>query len=251
MNDYSVSYSIPKLKTNDNLKSSIQHLVSYLESNNTLSHAISILSQRFGIKRRRLYDIINVLMSVGCCQKSCLDQIIWYGKNKIIETIEKLKEVRNVEDSSISLGNMFPVNNCIGISNLTISFITLFFALKTNHLDLRFIAQFFSRQTTRYKTTLCKLYQICFILGAVGVTTRTSQVCEVVLNEPYYDTNLCNIDTVEEENDPLSISKLLNRPIAGVGAAHIMIRRKEFNDNFIESVSSTMSRVTEDAYLED
>ena len=235
------TYSLPKIKQNESLKTSIQHLVAFMEATPNVSHAISILSQRFAIKRRRLYDIINVLMSIGCCQKSCLDQIIWLGKNQITEKIIQLKESKKLSDPNLTLSEMFPVNGCIGISNLTTSFILLFFALKTNRLDLRFISQYFSRQTTRYKTTLCKLYQICFILGAVSVTTRTTQVCEVLLNEPYYNDDIITNENELKSNEPLSIDFLLNRPRNDFSTNYISQRRKDFNDTFIESVSNNLS----------
>jgi len=201
-----------ELSPKENLRAVIQDLVDYMESQKGKSCAIVDLSQRFMIKRRRLYDIINVFVSLGCCKKTNYDQILWLGKEMINNEIVLLIEKR-LSNRKMELSDLFPASGCIGIANLTISFILLFHALKVDHLDLRYAARLFSLNTTRYKTTLCKLYQICFILGAFGITSRSPHVCEVVLIKTIElfknEKSLIN----DEDNCPLSISKLLNRPL--------------------------------------
>jgi hypothetical protein len=72
-------------------------------------------------------------------------------------------------------------------------------------LDLRKASSFFSRGAGRYKTTLSKLYQITLILGALGVTERHCNVCEVRILAPFTQL-LCD----EKDARPLSIPSLLN-----------------------------------------
>lgn len=223
-------------KQSDDLRSSIQIFVKTLESSyknkknqtdNSSSgtdnsdadygaQQISTLSSRFAIKRRRLYDVINVFEAIGCCEKSGLDAVRWVGKENIIVNLRSLKIQRGVHDRRKHLDDLFPVPCCVGISNLSISFLLLFFALQQDRVDLRYASQFFSRTTARYKTTLCKLYQICYILGSIGVTSRTAQVCEVILNKPYFDEEvlppLDDFDHDEKRNsndkdDPNSLYK--------------------------------------------
>lgn len=247
---FQVTYQAPQTKQTDDLKISIQMLINELESSINKVQEITILTQRYNIKRRRLYDVINVFSSVGSCSKSGLDHLIWYGKDQLIVHLEKLKDSYHINDPNYSLQQLFPVSGCIGISNLTICFLLLFFALKTNHLDLRYVGNLFSHQTSRYKTTLCKLYQISYILGAVGITNRTNQVCEVVLNEPYYNDEIIpdegdqnspdtaqnqnNIKKSSMENNPMSIFSLLNHPEETKQKKkpyqYILDRRKEFQN---------------------
>lgn len=242
------AYQTPHTKQTDDLKISIQMLINELESSINKVQEITLLTQRFNIKRRRLYDVINVFSSVGSCSKSGLDHLIWYGKDQLCIHLEKLKESYHINDPNYSLQQLFPVSGCIGISNLTICFLLLFFALKTNHLDLRYVGNLFSRQTSRYKTTLCKLYQISYILGAVGITNRTNQVCEVVLNKPYYNDDIIPDDAnqnstglspnekkQQEDNNPMSIFSLLNHPEDvkqenNKAIQYILDRRKEFQN---------------------
>lgn len=227
---------------------------------------ISILSNRFHIKRRRLYDVLHVFEAIGCVKKSGLDSVKWIGKENIVTNLHNLKEQRGINDPSKTLDEIFPDPCHVGISNLTIYFLLLFFAIKQDKVDIRYASQFFSRNTTRYKTTLCKLYQICYILGSIDVTSRTSQVCEIILNSPYYDDEVVPADPSEEEtpiegelaikteagNNPqsidMSIQSLLNPPKENSESLKrkppsnlqfIYNRRRELRNYYTEFVKKT------------
>jgi len=236
-----ISISIPVEKSNDDLKISIQTLVKEFENNPQSTHAITSLSTRYGIKRRRLYDVVNVLTSIGCCQKTCLDNVSWLGKSHIMSEINRLRMLKQIDNQGKTLSELFPVDGCIGISNLTICFMLMFFAQQTNKIDLRFVGQFFSRNTGRYKTTLCKLYQICYILSALGITSRTQTVCEVVINPPYYQEDIASPPENQHEEPFLSITSLLSRPRDKSIPSFILNRRKEMHDCFVHSVAQKES----------
>ena len=239
-------------KQNDDLRASIQVFVKSLESTKDNTQTISTLSSRFTIKRRRLYDVINVFEAIGCCEKSGLDSVKWVGRDNIVINLQNLKEKRDIDNRNKKLEDLFPIPCCVGISNLTISFLLLFFAMKIDRIDLRYVSHFFSRNTTRYKTTLCKLYQICYILGSIGVTSRTSQVCEVILNKPYFSGDIPDIDeskyeqekqenivkkNTQQNSQPLSIGSLLNHQTAPVDEndqSYVFERRRELKNCYVE-----------------
>jgi hypothetical protein len=113
-------------------------------------------------------------------------------------------EIQNLDKS---LCELFPSDHCVGLPSLTVSFMLLFGAMHIEKLDLREVSCFFSRNTIRYKSTLCKLYQIALILSAIGLIARTSQVCEVKIQPPFAD----ELPEVVSEI-PISVELLLNRP---------------------------------------
>ena len=235
----------PEQKNPEDLRGSIKAFVECLEQAPEHTQAITVLSNRFAIKRRRLYDVINVFESVGACRKSGLDAVKWLGLENMKQTLKSLRKDRRIDDKSVPLEELFPAPCCIGISNLTASFLLLFAAIKTNRVDLRFVSQFFSHGTARYKTTLCKLYQICYILGAIGVTKRTSHVCEVILNDDYCDPDALKYGEGKDNErkgaeSAMSISALLNKSEAGQAAATedwLEARRKALESCYIENVT--------------
>lgn len=224
-------------QTQDGLKTSILLLISEFERYPMKSRAILSLSNQFKIKRRRLYDVINVFTSIGCCQKTSFDNVIWLGKERIPIELQDQAEKKDIYNPEYSLSQLFEVESSIGISNLTMCFLLLFLAQKTDKQDIRFAAHFLSRNTGRYKTTLCKLYQISYILNALGVTSRSEQVCEVVLS-PNFKAAFPQLEiTPEPKSDFTLIDTLLNHK-SNRPESYIQSRRDEIKNSFIEGMAS-------------
>jgi hypothetical protein len=219
-----------------NLKEQITLLISELDSHMQQPVAISLLSTRFMIKTRRLYDIINIFSALGCCRRSGLAHLIWMGRAQIPAFVSELRRLRDVDNAERMLCDLFPVSDCVGMSNLTSCFLLVFHALRTNQLDLRLVAQLFSWKTRRYKSALCKLYQIVFVLCAAGICSRTSQACEVVLLDGYIDFPVVPAERSADLGGPLGIDSLLNRKKAD--ADFILRRRKELHNLFTSTVVS-------------
>lgn len=236
-NPVSINYSEVKAGTDDKHREKILMLIEEFEKNPSKTIAITRISDNFGIKRRRLYDIINVFSSIGCCQRSCLDHVQWLGKDKIYQEIHKQIDEREIYNPKLKLKDIFPINKTKGISNLTICFILLFYAQKTDRFDIRFAGRFFSEETNKYKTTLCKLYQITYILRALGVTKRSEQECEVMLESYYISFNFSN----NKANNITSIEYLLNKPNGYDVEKYIIDRRDELRNCFISNYRGRVS----------
>lgn len=219
-----------EINKSDEFKTSIRLFIQHLELNEG-EQSITAPSVALGIKRRRLYDVVNVFESIGCCKKCALDSVIWIGKTNISNTFDMLIKQKNLNNPSLSLADLFPIDQCIGVSNLTSSFVLLFYALKVDHLDLRYVAHFFSRKSSRYKTTLCKLYQISYIMNAVELMSRTSQVCEVVISKQFFRVEVLP-EISDRGTDAVSIQSLLINENKDFDM--VMKRRKEFKQYFLE-----------------
>lgn len=216
------------------LSDSIQILCSELEKQPQKKFSISFLADHFNIKRRRLYDVINVLISAGCCDKD-EQKIVWRGKANACRKISVEFDARKIGDPYKTLSDLFPVQQCVGVPNLTTNFLLIYFALETKCLDLRIVASFFSRYTIRMKTTLSKLYQISYILCSIGMCRRNTQVCEVMLSDDFYDT-IYNEKIKNSTLHPLSINELLNKPKDLV--VTVESKRLEFRKCFQETAKS-------------
>jgi hypothetical protein len=165
--------------------------------------------------------VINVWTAIGCAARDGLDQLRWLGRDKIVDELQRTKDRFGIDNERNSLASLFPTETCVGLAPLTTRLLMLYAALKLQILDLRQASSFFSRGTTRYKTTLCKLYQIALILGAMDMAERTDNVCEVKVLPPF-STALHE----SAEKNPLAIANLLNRATVSEGA--LAARRREF-----------------------
>jgi hypothetical protein len=163
--------------------------------------------------------VVNVFTAIGCSEKNSSDEITWQGRAECLPHLRYESRRAEIHNSEKSLSELFPTENCPGLASITISLILLFAAMRVEVIDLREASCWFSRNSARYRTTLCKLYQIAVILSAVGIIRKTANVCEVRMQPPF--TQLLN---EEHETNPLSVEKLLNRPISSGDA---METRKE------------------------
>ncbi|EAX95470.1 hypothetical protein TVAG_059940 [Trichomonas vaginalis G3] len=222
-------------------KVSVTNLVNMLESHPGKSFGIPSLCSSFKIKRRRFYDIVNVFVSLGCCQKLNLDRVEWLGKSQISNHILTMRKEKEIDRPEISLDSLFPVETCVGVSNLTINFVLLFYALKSNKIDIRMAGQFLSRGTGRYKTTLCKLYQINLILATLGMTSKSSELCSIVLRNPYMkNEDVYKIPKEIQKDSIMSILYLLNKPEPGTVNSYVVQRRYEMK-SYVNADSLSMS----------
>lgn len=210
-------------------KSQIKNFVDELDAKSIKIMPIESIYPILNVKRRRLYDVINVLNAIGCSTRSGTDQLIWNGKKQIINELQSLKKINKIDNWNLSLDELFPTNDCVSLSSLTISFLLLFPALDCNIIDLKIACFYFSRNTTRYKTTLCKLYQIILILSALDIVSKTQNACQIRLLSPYLE---CLIGD-KKNTGPDSIEFLLNRTYNKKNI-QIQSRRNQFYYPFIK-----------------
>jgi hypothetical protein len=206
---------------NTKFRTAVQAIVTELEQHPGQSRSIPQLHRRHQIKQRRLCDVINVFTAIGCASRAGVDEIAWNGRNHIFNKLLQHKRSLHIENYATPLASLFPPESSVGLTSLTLAFLMLFPAIRVEIIDLRQASAFFSRDTTKYKTTLCKLYQITLILGALGVTGRTENVCEIKILPP-----INQLLRDEEVENPMAIERLLNRPITN--GHEIEARRAEF-----------------------
>jgi hypothetical protein len=204
----------------------IQAVVSRLERTLSRTHAIVDIERSFKIKRRRIYDLMNVFFAIGCAERSGHDAITWLGMAGIVPCFLKEKKAMMIHNYDLCLTQLFPETDCVSLLSLTRALVLFFPAIGMRILDIRDISAFFSRDGKRYRNTLCKLHQITMILGAMGVIERTGFACEVRIAEQYMD--LFEEKSPTEDKRMITIWQLLNRPISsGTDVTH---RRNEFRE---------------------
>jgi hypothetical protein len=197
-----------RIRPNSKFDHAIHAIITDFDQDPQRSYTISQLHQRYQIKRRRLYDVINVFSAIGCVTRHGAQEIVWHGRDRIFPEMLKYKQTSGLANGSLTLAALFPSSPAIGLPALTVSFLLLFPALQVNVIDLRKASAFFSRDGGKYKTILCKLYQIALILGALNITERSSNVCEIRILPPLLDL-LQDVPSFS----PFAIPNLLNRPV--------------------------------------
>ena len=182
-----------------------------------------MISESLGIKKRRLYDVVNVLNVTGCLEKVDLLQIKWIGINAFPIKYREYANSLHVFDASVTLAEIVPSEPNISISAVTKDFLILYIAMNTQILNIRKVASYITRDVGNSMNVLNKLYQLTHILHSAGFLSRTDNIGEFKLNDEYFFT-----DTKEM----LSLNSLLNRPIHEEQKPNYFARRRqEFEDS--------------------
>ena len=116
-------------KCSELFKTSILKFVFDCEKNKSCEINIEKACLKYGFQKRRFYDVLNVLESVGCCAKINTDVVIWYGLSNIPSTFETLQYTYKVNLPSSTLEDIFTNQQSIGISNLTVMLILCYLVI--------------------------------------------------------------------------------------------------------------------------
>lgn len=152
---------------------SFQRLIQDLQHER--SHiSIDQLVRRKNYDKRRLYDLFNVLTTVGICAKLEPKHFAWLGDDSVHDTCRamavdlELKCVVDKDDISV-----LRVDDNSHLSVIVTKFIQSFFYFGKDIVDVQDISLCMARSPGRSKLILRRLYLISQILEEVGVMQHT------------------------------------------------------------------------------
>lgn len=199
-------------ESRQHIKTCVTAMMSHLECGVGRIYKMSALAREFKIERRRLYDVVNVFEAVECCEKLGVDEFRWLGQAEVIRSVSKIALNSKITDAKMRLDDIFPCPCSVGVFGVTHCLLTMIFAVNMPGLDLRVVSEFLARDTKRYKAARYKLYQISYVLAALGVLENGANMHEIVLTSEY--ARLLHVN--KPDPDPMSLTALLNR-VPGLG----------------------------------
>ncbi|KAF6198976.1 hypothetical protein GE061_006999 [Apolygus lucorum] len=175
------------------------------------SESISLVSlaNRLGIKKRRVYDIINVVSSLNLAVKVCKDKYRWFGAQNLITSLSNLKayalqnnfhtQLKDLMETEPELNwtlgkrQLSPTNEtgdtqCLKvlelctrmpfdhnrIGDLCQKFVMLFLvADEGTSLSLLLLSKLILSSDIQYKTGVRRLYDVANALEALGIIIRS------------------------------------------------------------------------------
>lgn len=191
----------------------IDKLILKLEDNPSHIIKINDLAHKSGIEKRRIYDLMNVLVACGISTKveSCYYR--WEGLNCSAIALQNLSEEYTSKAKNIQVDNLFILPDSPGIGVLASTFIAvyIFFGLKT--LNIRDASLLMAHTEAKSKPILRRLYLVAFLLEHIGLIKHSDKIGEY---EVIADVTTINRETYVKllQNgffSPFTIEYQLNR----------------------------------------
>ena len=209
-------------KTSINETSSLRILVSKLETLIGKEFNYLSLCSQFSVKRRVLYDFIQIVEPLAIIDRKNNNLFVWNGISNFQTVIPTLLSNLQNETLSHSFVNIFSCSNDSSLVHITILLLKLFCYLNTKTLDLRSVAFLFTQGPTKFKTLIRKLYTVSTSLEVVGILSKTSKVSEVKLLVPEL--------LIRNQNQNIGVQALINTTEELQQFEMFEQRRKEFNE---------------------
>ncbi|EAY13172.1 hypothetical protein TVAG_444560 [Trichomonas vaginalis G3] len=159
-----------------NFSATVKKIISQCKASPQEYIKVNTIAENENCEKRRLYDLFNVLCSLGLCTKTVNKMYCWSGEDNMLKTINE--EYERVE--SLAINNDFwtifkmPESPPIGQLALTTVIIYLFFG--TNEMALKQVCLVMAQKRSKMSCLLRRLYLAAFFLEQVGVIAHSFQI---------------------------------------------------------------------------
>lgn len=212
----------------------IDKLLGKYEQKPGASLHVNIISRDNSIEKRRLYDLLNVLVACDVCSKSDSHTYKWKSLQNAILSIKKLSYDIELNASVAGINNfesllLLPDAPSIGV--ITNKFIGLFLFLNRDILNITDVALLMSLDKAHYKPILRRLYLVAYFLERIGlfdhvlcgtgeyhINVNVSELCQETLKKM----------VIERKFQPDTVEYQLNRFDESAMDSFYLARRYDF-----------------------
>jgi hypothetical protein len=154
----------------------IDWIVRTFESHPHSSLQLNSLVTETGVEKRRLYDLVNVLIACGICTKTDTHTYLWLGLNSFRSTARRI--AREIESRSMryELEKLFVLRDSPAIGVLTSSFIGVFLHFGPSEINIRDAAVLMSADEASAKPIRRRLYLVAFLLEHLGLVKHSDAI---------------------------------------------------------------------------
>ena len=136
--------------------------------------SIEQLVRRKSYDKRRLYDLLNILTTLGICAKLENKEFVWIGTDSVRDVILAMATDLELQCATTDDISVLQVDDNTHLSVIVTKFIQSFLYFGKNTINVQDIAYCMSQKPDRAKRILRRLYLITQILEEVGVVEHTS-----------------------------------------------------------------------------
>ena len=203
----------------------IDNLIQRFEASPGTPLQINSLSHQSGVEKRRLYDLMNVLVACGVCTRRDTHTFTWNGISSFHIAMQSIS--KDIEEKALIQkhpNKLFLLPDSPSIGLIAVTFIAIYLYLGVHTYNIRDAAFLMSNGEESSKPILRRLYLVTFLLERIGILKHSQKIGEYSINEDIEAITQRTITNMqrEEKFSPDSIEFQLSR----------------FGNNYMESLYS-------------
>lgn len=174
---------------------------------------VNSISNETGVEKRRLYDLMNVLVACDVCTKTDTHSYKWNGISNFPFAIKRIAKEVEAKAISTEIEHVFLLPESPTIGVMATTFIGTFTYLGLKCMNIRDAALLMSPDEERSKPILRRLYLVAYLLEHIGLLKHAQKIGEYEINADVIQISKESFVELQEEGEfsPDSIEYSLNR----------------------------------------
>ena len=183
---------------------------------------INSLSMENNVEKRRLYDLLNVLVACSVCSKTDSHTYRWNSIRKTSESVKKISLELEAKSINETIEEIFELPDSPSIGLITNRFIGAFLFFNLSTINIRDVAALMASDEAHYKPILRRLYLVAYLLERIGLFKHSQKIGEYVIDVDVRSVCRHSLEELAKADEfpPDSIEYQLNR----------------FDDNYLDTV---------------
>ena len=160
----------------------VNNLLTQCEKTPHKTLRINSLSIESGIEKRRLYDLMNVLLACDVCKRIDSHSFRWNGLQNIPSALQQISLHTEKKAATHDLEQLFLLPESPGIGLMTNHFLASFMYFGKVVMNIRDIALLMSVDTEKARPILRRLYLVAFLLERTGLVSHSQKIGEYIID---------------------------------------------------------------------
>lgn len=217
-------------------------MINELEETRAHSFCIMDLSEKYGIKHRRLYDLFNLLTAMGVTKHSGSKQIDWLGLSNMDKFIERKYIQYEKKSDSEPIPLIFGLAQSPPLGEIATNFLVLFPFFRIKKVSLRKASTLFNQNGGDLRSFERRMYLVLGLLENLGYLShlKRSGQYETKMNiENLLSKSFLFRRELSLKKNPNSIEALLSRDVPSYFLYTYSQRRKIYENVMSSTECST------------
>ena len=186
----------PKKSATSNFNKFVDNMCEYLSALPTIN--IVCIADQYLIEKRRLYDLLNFLVSLDICKRTSSHSYVWQGMSSLQTVIYNICFTTETEIAQNGVGPFFDVGASPTIGTLTHKLLAAFLFFGQKELSIKKLAILFVHDHGNIKPLLRRLYLVAFFLEKIGLVKHSELIGFYELN---YNADQLRVKVLETMRD--------------------------------------------------